>query len=126
MKGHSVSEVILSDSPVEYTGIEDPSVVIALATEGINRRKKMLAALSPECTIVKAAGVELPETRASVLEIDFKAKKIKSPDWALAALAALAGQNQALSTEMLTEALKLRFKPNVFEMAQAVMKKIAA
>jgi pyruvate/2-oxoacid:ferredoxin oxidoreductase beta subunit/Pyruvate/2-oxoacid:ferredoxin oxidoreductase gamma subunit len=126
MKGHSVSEVILSDSPVEYTGIEDPSVVIALAAEGINRRKKMLAALSPKCTIVKAAGVELPETLASVLEIDFKAKKIKSPDWALAALAVLAGQNQALSTEMLTEALKLRFRPNVFEMAQAVMKKIAA
>jgi Pyruvate/2-oxoacid:ferredoxin oxidoreductase gamma subunit len=126
MKGHSVSEVILSDSPIEYTGIEDPSVVIALATEGINRRKKMLAGLSPECTIVKATGVELPETRASVLEIDFKAKKIKSPDWALAALAVLAGQKQALSTEMLTEALKLRFNPNVFEMAQAVMKKIAA
>jgi pyruvate/2-oxoacid:ferredoxin oxidoreductase beta subunit/Pyruvate/2-oxoacid:ferredoxin oxidoreductase gamma subunit len=126
MKGHSVSEVILSDSPIDYTGIEDPSVIVALAPEGINRRKKMLAALCPECTIVKAAGVELPETRASVFEIDFKAKKIKSPDWALAALAVLAGQNQALSTEMLTVALKLRFNPKVFEMAQAVMEKVAA
>jgi outer membrane protease len=98
-------------------------VVVALAAEGINRRKKMLAALSPECTIVKAAGVELPETRASVLEIDFKAKKIKSLDWALAALAVLAGQNKALSMEMLTVALKLRFNPKVVEMAQAVMEK---
>lgn len=126
MKGHSVSEVILSDSSIDYTGIEDPCVVIALATEGIHRRKKMLAALSPECTIIKAAGVELPETRASVLEIDFKAKKIKSPDWALAALAVLAGQNKALTMEMLTAALRLRFNPKVFEMAQAVMEKIAA
>lgn len=126
MRGHSVSEVILSDSPIDYTGIEDPSVVIALAAEGINRRKKMLATLSPECTIVKSSEVELPETRASVLEIDFKAKKIKSQDWALASLAMLAGQNQTLSMEMLTVALKLRFNPKVFEMAQAVMEKIAA
>jgi pyruvate/2-oxoacid:ferredoxin oxidoreductase beta subunit/Pyruvate/2-oxoacid:ferredoxin oxidoreductase gamma subunit len=126
MRGHSVSEIILSDSPIEYTGIEDPSVVIALAVEGIHRRKKMLAVLSPECTIIKAAGVELPETRASVLEIDFRAKKIKSPDWALAALAKLAGRNQALSMQMLTVALKLRFNPKVFEMAQTVMEKIAA
>ena len=125
MKGHSVSEVILSDSPIEYTGIEDPCVVIALATEGVKRRKKMLAALSPECTIVKAAGVELPETQAVIFEFDFKAKKIKSPDWALAALAVLAGQNKALSMEMLTVAVKLRFTPEVFKMAQAVMEKVA-
>ncbi len=125
MRGHSVSEVILSDSPIDYTGIEDPGVVIALAAEGINRRKKMLAALSPECTIIKAAGIELPETRATVLEIDFKAKKIKSPDLALAALAVLAGQNNAMTMEMLTAALRLRFNPKVFEMAQAVMEKIA-
>ncbi len=126
MRGHSVSEVILSDSPIDYTGIEDPSIVIALAPEGVIRRKKMLATLSPDCTIVKAAGVELPETRASVLEVDFKAKKIKSPDWALASLGTLAGKNKALSMEMLTAALKLRFNPKVFEMAQAVMEKIAA
>jgi pyruvate/2-oxoacid:ferredoxin oxidoreductase beta subunit len=125
MKGHCVSEVILSDLPIDYTGIEAPSVVIALAGEGVSRRKKMVAELCPESTIVKAAGVELPNTRASVLEIDFKARKIKSPDWALAALGVLAKQNKALSMEMLTEALKLRFNSNVFEKAQAVMGKVA-
>jgi 2-oxoglutarate/2-oxoacid ferredoxin oxidoreductase subunit beta len=124
MKGHSVSEVILSDSPIDYTGIEDPSVVIALAPEGVYRRKKMLTILSPGCTIIKAAGVDLPETRASVLEIDFKAKKVKSTDWALAALTVLARQNKALSLEMLTVALKLRFKPKVLQIAQTVMEKV--
>ncbi len=126
MKGHSVSEVILSDVEVEYTGIEDPSVVIALAPEGVNRRRKMLAALSPECTVIKAAGVELPESRASVIEVDFKAHKIKSQDWALAALAVLARQNKALTMDMLTASLNLRFKKPVFEMAMAVTEKIAA
>ena len=45
MKGYSVSEVILSDSKIDYTGIEKPSVVIALAPEGVNRRRKMLTTL---------------------------------------------------------------------------------
>jgi pyruvate/2-oxoacid:ferredoxin oxidoreductase beta subunit/Pyruvate/2-oxoacid:ferredoxin oxidoreductase gamma subunit len=126
MKGHSVSEVILSDSPIQYTGIEDPCAVVALAAEGVQRRKKMVAALGPECIVVKAAGVELPSTGASLLELDFKEKQIKSSDWALAALAVLAGQNRVLSTEMLTAALKRRFNPNVFGLARAVMAKMAA
>ena len=126
MRGHSVSEVILSNSAIDYTGIEDPSVVIALAPEGVNRRKKMLEALSPECIVIKMACVDLPECRATVVEVDFKARQIKSEDWALAALAVLAGKKRTLTEEMLTEALKLRFKPKVFEMALTLLEKIAA
>ena len=126
MKGHSVSEVILADDAIDYTGIEDPSVVIALASEGVNRRRKLLKTLSPHALVIKAAGIELPETRASVLEIDFKARKIKSPDWALAALAVLAGRNRTLTVEMLNAALNLRFNKAVLEMASAVMEKVAA
>ncbi len=126
MKGHSVSEVILSNSPIAYTGIDDPSVVIALAPEGINRRQKILSTLSTACTVIKATGVDLPETRASVLEIDFKALKIKSPDWALAALGVLAVRGQTLTEEMLTAALNRRFTPSVVEKAQAVARKVTA
>ena len=121
MRGHSVSEVILSDRNIEYTGIEDPSVVIALAPEGVNRRRQMLATLSPECLIIKAAGIELPPCEAEIVEIDFTARTIKSPDWALAALAVLAGRRQTLTGEMLTAALKLRFDPKVCERALAVI-----
>jgi len=126
MRGHSVSEIILSDVEIEYTGIEDPSVVIALAPEGVTRRKKMLAALSPESVVIKATGVELPPCQATIIEVDFKAHKIKSQDWALAAFAVLARQNKVLSMDMLTAALKLRFKKAVFEMAMSVTEKIAA
>jgi pyruvate/2-oxoacid:ferredoxin oxidoreductase beta subunit/Pyruvate/2-oxoacid:ferredoxin oxidoreductase gamma subunit len=126
MKGHSVSEVIMAGSEIDYTGIEDPSIVIALAPEGVGRRRKMLETLSPECTIIKAAGVEIPPCQATVIEIDFKGRRIKSPDWALAALAALADRGQVLSREMLTEALKLRFNARVFELALAVIAKVAA
>ena len=124
MKGHSVSEVILSDTKIEYTGIEDPTVVFALASEGVSRRKTMLASLSPKSVVIWAVGVKLPACLATVIEMDFKAHKIRSQDWALAALAVLANQNIALNMEMLTAALKLRFNKTVFEAAVTVIKKI--
>jgi hypothetical protein len=83
----------------------------------------MLADLSPETVVIKAVAVEIPLTEADITEIDFKARKIESSDWALAALAVLAGRGQTLTKEMLTEALKLRFKPEVFELALAVVEK---
>ena len=126
MRGHSVSEVILSETEVEYTGIENPSVVVALAPEGVARRRQMLTTLSSEALVVKAAGVELPPTDARVIEVDFKAKKIKSPDWALASLAVLAHERRALTMEMLKGALGLRFKKAVYDLAMDVVEKALA
>lgn len=126
MRGHSVSEIILSDEEIEYTGIENPAIVIALAPEGVNRRKKMLAELPSDTLILKAGGIELPPCQAAVTEIDFRARKIKSPDWALAALAVLARQNKILTMDMLKAALKLRFKKAVFETALAVLEMVSA
>jgi Pyruvate/2-oxoacid:ferredoxin oxidoreductase gamma subunit len=120
MRGHSVSEVILSDTEIEYTGIEDPSVVIALAPEGVKRCTKMLTSLSPATVAIKAAGVDLPPSEAVVIDLDFRKLRIKSADWALASLAVLARQNRVLTMAMLTEAMKLRFKKSVFDTALGV------
>ncbi len=123
MRGHSVSDIILSDTEIEYTGVENPSVVIALAPEGVNRRKKMLTHLSPEALVIKASDIELPSCQASIIEIDYKAEKIKSQDWALVALAVLAQQNKVLTMDMLKAALQLRFKAGQYETAIAMLEK---
>ena len=123
MRGHSVSDIIVSDTEIEYTGIGNPSVVIALAPEGVNRRKKMLTELSPEALVIKASGLELPSCQASIIEVDFKTEKIKSQDWALVALAVLAQQNKVLTMDMLKAALKLRFNAGQYEMAIAMVEK---
>jgi pyruvate/2-oxoacid:ferredoxin oxidoreductase beta subunit/Pyruvate/2-oxoacid:ferredoxin oxidoreductase gamma subunit len=123
MRGHSVSEVILSDVGIDFTGIENPAVVVALAAEGVNRRKKMFASLSQESMVIKAAGVELPACPADIVEVDFKAKKIKTQDYALAALAVMAQHNRVLNMDMLHAALKLRFKQSIFETAVSVVEK---
>lgn len=120
MRGHSVSEIIVSDVPVDYTGIEHPEVVIALAAEGVGRRRALFQELSPDTIVVRAKGVELPASDARIIDVDFKEKKIKQQDWALAALAVLARQKRVLSPEMLDVALKMRFKGTVREAAQGV------
>ncbi|MCF8031354.1 MAG: hypothetical protein K9K39_10710, partial [Desulfohalobiaceae bacterium] len=110
LTGHSVSEAILSPKPIAYTGITSPAVVVVLAEDGVRRRKKLFSQLSQETLVLKASGVDIPSTEATVSEIDFKAMGIKEPNWALASLAALAGMGRILSREMLEAAIGLRFR----------------
>ncbi len=83
----------------------------------------MLAHLAPEALVIKASGIELPPCQASIIEIDCKAEKIKSQDWALVALAVLAQQNKVLTMDMLKAALQLRFKAGQYETAIAMLEK---
>jgi Pyruvate/2-oxoacid:ferredoxin oxidoreductase gamma subunit len=124
LRGHSVSEVVLSPDEIDYTGITQPAVVLALAPEGVARRKSLFAKLETHTLVVQAKGVDLPATQAEVLTVDFKALKIRPPDWALAALAALAHRQRLLTTEMLDAALALRFKDHVLEKALALVRQM--
>jgi Pyruvate/2-oxoacid:ferredoxin oxidoreductase gamma subunit len=121
LRGHSVSEVVLSDEEIGYTGIESPRFVLALAQEGVDRKKKVLAGLDANAAIVAAIDVDLPETGADVIEIDFREKGVRPPDRALAALALLAAKNEAISGQMLEAALKIRFKGEVLGKALALV-----
>jgi 2-oxoglutarate/2-oxoacid ferredoxin oxidoreductase subunit beta len=123
MRGHSISEVILDEAPVGYTGIQKPSVVITLSDEGIKRRTSLFARLTPEALVLTAPGLQLPPCAASVVEMDLKARKIKAQDWAVAALAWLAGLGRVISPAMLDSALRLRFKGEVLE---NILKVVAA
>ncbi len=117
MRGHSITEIILSEWEVGYTGIDRPTVVIALAQEGVDRRKSLFARLPEDVLVLKATGIALPPCSAPVTELDFKAWKIKPQDWALASVAWLAEQNWVVSKQMLQSALDLRFKGKVLESA---------
>lgn len=125
MRGHSVSELIMSRAAIDYTGIEQPTTVLALAVEGVAKRRALLERLGPECRIFAAAGLDLPPTRAEVTEIDFKARKIKPQDWALAALAVVARAGRGISLEMLRGALEHRFRGAVLEQAMSVVDGVA-
>lgn len=123
MRGHSVSEVILSPSPILYTGITSPSVIIALGQEGVRRRQATMAELASESLVINAGSVDIPASDRSVV-LDCNALKIKPADRALAAIAWLACRNRVLTLGMLRSALELRFSGKILTRALSVIETV--
>ncbi len=117
LRGQSVSEILISPEKIGYAGIEAPTVVVAISDEGVQRRHSMFATLSPDTFVVKEKSVVIPETAATVFEVDFKALKVKRHDWALASLGLLAREGKGFSFEMLSHAVHARFNPKVAAIA---------
>ncbi len=126
LRGYSISEVILSPEPVTCTGIEKPSVILALAQEGIDRTRKLFDTLDENCLILQAADTYLPDSKAKVIRMEFKEKKIKEQDRALAALAVLAGHREIISDEMLKAGLIYRFGFPVPESVLELVRKVSS
>jgi pyruvate/2-oxoacid:ferredoxin oxidoreductase beta subunit/Pyruvate/2-oxoacid:ferredoxin oxidoreductase gamma subunit len=125
LRGHSVSELILSDDTIDYTGISNPDVVIALADEGVARRKKQLENLRGNPLLIKEKSIAVPECAARIVEVDFKAQKIKPQDWALASLSLLARRGGIITGEMLAAGLAARFKGDVLASATELVDRVA-
>ncbi|MCP4023438.1 MAG: 2-oxoglutarate synthase [Desulfobacteraceae bacterium] len=123
LRGQSVSEIILSPEKIGYTGIEAPSIILALSDEGVQRRIKLFDKLSSETFILKEKSVAIPDVDANILEIDFKEHKVTRQDWALASLAIIASKGIGFNMDMLNIALKERFKPKVLEIAMKTINK---
>ncbi len=126
LRGHSVSELVLAKGKIGFTGITSPDIIIALADEGVKRRYKMLESLDENSLIIKSKGLELPRTKAGILEIDFKAQQIKSFDMALASLSVMAQLKKVISSEMLETALSTRFKGKILESSLGLIKSVSA
>ncbi|MBC8438785.1 MAG: 2-oxoacid:acceptor oxidoreductase family protein [Deltaproteobacteria bacterium] len=124
LRGQSVSEIMISPEKIGYPGIESPSVVLALSDEGVQRRSKIFAALKSGTFVLKEKSVDIPETHADIVEIDFKELKIKKQDWALASLGVMAKNEKAINKEMLDYALKSRFNEKLYQIAMETIEKI--
>ena len=73
LRGPSVSEVILDGGAAGFTGIERPSAILALSDEGVQRRRSLFDLAEGNTRIIRAKGVQVPDCRGEVLEVDFKA-----------------------------------------------------
>ncbi|MCP4624123.1 MAG: 2-oxoglutarate synthase [bacterium] len=124
LRGPSISELILSPWEIDYTGIEDPSAVIALDQEGVNRRWEMFGSLGSKTLILQATGVEVPAGKARIHPIDLKSRKIKKPDWALASLGVLAKLGRIISTDMLEAALEIKFKDKILANSLELVRRV--
>jgi len=124
LRGPSISEIILSPDDIGYSGIEKPSVIIALAQEGIDRRRYVFSGLDERTLIIRSLGVEIPESSAKILDVDLKARGIKSENWALASLAVMAKLKKVINTDMLNAALKLVFRETMLESALELVNRV--
>jgi Pyruvate/2-oxoacid:ferredoxin oxidoreductase gamma subunit len=72
--GFSVSEVILSPTPIDYTGIEQPDVVLIASDDGLRElsRNGTMARIGPATLVVADAALALPELAATVLRVPIR------------------------------------------------------
>ncbi len=124
LRGPSISELILSPEEIGFTGIENPSVIIALSQEGVDRRKGVFDQLGPHALIIKPPQVNIPKSHAKIQVVDFKSQQIKPNNWALAALSVMAKMNKAIHNDMLREALGFKFKNNVLASALDLVERV--
>jgi 2-oxoglutarate ferredoxin oxidoreductase subunit beta len=122
LRGHSVSEVVMSPTPVGYTGIQSPQAVLSFSVEGVERRREIFRTLPRDALVIAAKGPFLPETQARVQIVDFKALGLKPSHWSLAGLACMARAGGIIDMEMLDAALEYRFHGLALEKARAVLK----
>ncbi|MBW1975143.1 MAG: 2-oxoacid:acceptor oxidoreductase family protein [Deltaproteobacteria bacterium] len=109
LRGPSIAEVIFSGEEIHYTGIKSPNVVIAVAQEGIDRRRSVFKALSADSLIICDRGLELPDSKADLLEVDFKSLGVKKSQRAFAGLAVMAAMNRGITMDMLRFAIDRRY-----------------
>ena len=124
LRGPSISELILSPEVIDYTGIESPSVIVALDQEGVDRRREMFGSLDNKTLILQSSDVEVPAGKARIHQINLKSQKIKKIDWALASLGVLAKLGRIINSEMLEAALKIRFKGKILQDSLDLVRKV--
>lgn len=125
LRGPSISELILSPSKIDYTGISQPTVVVALGQEGVDRRSDLFGRLSPGALVLQIEGIRVPQTRADIHKIDFKSQGVRKPDWALAALIVLGKLGRVIRPEMLESALTARFKGKILQTALELLTRVS-
>jgi len=121
LRGPSISELILSPTPIGYTGAQQSSIIVALADEGVSRRRHVFETLTDDALVIRADDVQIPKCRAEIITVDFKGLGIRTPDRALAALSVLSRRKRAINPDMLTKALYHRFRKPVLTKALKIV-----
>jgi pyruvate/2-oxoacid:ferredoxin oxidoreductase beta subunit/Pyruvate/2-oxoacid:ferredoxin oxidoreductase gamma subunit len=115
MTGHSVSEIILSRSPIEYTAIDAPDYFLVLSDDGLKKSQAQIGRLPETCRLYADDSLDLPETRAQVVKLPFvqTARKINRLSVSTVALATLLGDTGLFPTEAYAEAISTFHKPDI-------------
>lgn len=86
-KGHSLSNLIISDRPIRHAGVGEPDLLVIQSEDGL-RRLGSLDGLPSESFVIASDQLDLPPTRATVRRVSLKraAQGIDKTTLALAVL----------------------------------------
>jgi hypothetical protein len=101
--------VILSPEQIDFTGIKNPSVIIALSQEGVAHRTQLFDCLDLDTLVIRVNGVTVPANNARVHKVDLKRQGVKSKDRALASLSIMARLDKVITLDMLKSAIENMF-----------------
>jgi len=110
MRGPSISELIISHAPIDFTGVNAPDAVLALSPEGINRKKELFKAMNPDGVVIANKGEDIPPARGRIIQVDFKALCTHKNDVAFAAVVVLVRQAGPVSLELLEAAVRRAYR----------------
>ncbi len=107
MTGHSVTELNVSPTPIEYTAIESPDCFVVVSDEALKKVRQRIGKLPETCTLYAEESLELPETRAKVVRLPFvrTARKIDRLSIGIVALAAVLRDTGMFPTDAYAKAI---------------------
>jgi 2-oxoglutarate ferredoxin oxidoreductase subunit beta len=126
LRGHSVSEVMLSPEPIAYTASDAPDIIFALAAEGVARRYEQIRKADSTCMILQHTGIEIPETAARIYTFDLNQKRLKPHQWAVAFLSLLTHHHPLLNQRLLSRGLADKFSGERLKQAAEILDLAAA
>jgi len=117
MTGHSLAEVILSPQHIDYTGIDEPDIVVAISTDGVKRASNCIGTLPETTTIYAEESLLLPENKARVLRFPFieTARRAGRLSLASVAIGAVIADIGPFPLEAFTSAIRIFQKPAIAE-----------
>ncbi len=109
LRGHSVAELVFDASPISYTGISNPKVIVCVAQEGVDRRKKMFESFGSETVVLTWPGLDIPATSAKIEIFSPKGVKVTKKQRGMALLARLAQMESVFDQKALESGIKNKY-----------------
>tara|TARA_Y100000310_G_C20676767_1_gene813547 strand:- start:1059 stop:2390 length:1332 start_codon:yes stop_codon:yes gene_type:complete len=103
MTGHSISEINLAPTSIQYTAIESPDYLLVLSEDGLKKTAAWIGQMPATCQLMVDAELDIPATRAKVQKLPFAsaAREVGRLSVAMIALAALLAKTSLLSVKAL-------------------------
>ena len=119
MTGHSVTELNVSPSAIEYTAIESPDCFVVVSEDGLKKTRQRIERLPESCTLYVEDTLDLPATGARIVRLPFvqTARKVNRLSIGIVALAAVLQDTGMFPVGALAKSISTFQKPEVADVS---------